>query len=209
MNRLPDAATLDMLVIGADDPEDRAAWEALVRLPGGAEAWGAAVARRRRLDLVTRAVRGRSWLASAMHSMSVLSRRLRTKPTAELRFAFPDAQIDALAGAALGPDDGGFADEEIQPRWGQTVPVHLQFGDRIGLHVVTNQAIVDVRYLSQGRDGPLPSRTWRLEPGEAPVLLVALIGADAGSPLSDALAQATAIAGVLVLEAAPVADTSA
>jgi hypothetical protein len=63
--------------------------------------------------------------------------------------------------------------------------------------------------LSQGCDGPLPSRTWRIEPGEAPVLLVALIGADAGSPLSDARAQATAAAGMLVLEASPFGATSA
>jgi hypothetical protein len=197
-----------MLVIGADDPEDRAAWEALVRLPGGAEAWRAAVARRRRMDLVTRAVRGRTWLASAMHRLSVLSRRLRTTPAVELCLAFPEAQLDALADAELSPVDDSVADQEVVPRWGQTVPVHVQLGHQIGLNV-TDQATVDVRYLTHGRDGPLPSRTWRLEPGEAPVLLVALIGADAGSPLSEALAQATAAAGVLVLEAAPVGEPPA
>ena len=150
MSGLPDAATLDVLVIGADDPEDRAAWEALVRFPGGAEAWGAAVARRRRMNLLAGAVRGRSWLASAMHFVSVLSRRRRTRPTVDLYLAFPDAPVGALAEATLGPVDDGFADERIQPRWGQVVAAPMQLGDLVGLHVVADQAVVDVRYFEPG-----------------------------------------------------------
>jgi hypothetical protein len=208
VSQLPDAATLDALVIGTDESDDRAAWEALVRLPGGAEAWHAAVTRRRRIDLLASAMLGRSWLASCVHRLSVLSRRVRAKPPIRLLLGFPDVQLDALAGATLGPVDEEFADQDVQPRWGETVPVRVRLGDRITLNAVADDAFVDVRYLSDGRDGSLPGRTWRLEQGEAPVLLVALVGADARSSLTAALTQATAAAGVLLLEATPIRGTS-
>ena len=209
MRGLPDAGTLGALVAGTHDDEDRPAWEALVTQPGGAEAWGGAVARRHRLDTLASAVRGRAWLARALGEVSALSRRFRSKPAFALQLAFPDAHLDALAGAALGPSDGAFVDDKIELRWGQIVTVRLRVGDRIALPVVTDQTPVEVRYLSQGRDGSLPGRAWHLEPGEAPVLLVALIGAEAESTLSEALTQATAAAGVLLLEAASMGATSA
>lgn len=208
MSQLPDAATLDALVIGTDDADDRAAWEALVRLPGGEEAWHAAVTRRRRLDLLASSMRGRSWLASCVHRLSVLSRRVRAKPAMGLLLEFPDLQLDALAGATLGPVDEDFADRNVQPWWGETVPVHVRLGERITLNAATEHPVVDVRYLSDGREGSLPERTWRLEQGEAPVLLIALVGTDARSPLAVALTQATAAAGVLLLEEAPIRGAS-
>lgn len=208
MRGVPDAGTLDALVAGSLDEEDRPAWEALVMRPGGAEAWRAAVARRRRLDALASAVRGRAWLARVLGEVAALSRRLRVQPAVELQLAFRDDRLDALMGATLGPVDDGFASEEITPRWGRIVTVRVRLGERIALRVVGEDALVDVRYLSQGREGSLPSRTWRLEPGEAPVLLVALLGSDAGRPLSEALADATAAAGVLLMEATPDGETS-
>jgi len=205
---LPDAGTLDALVIGASDPDDGAAWDALVKLPGGAEAWADAVARRRRMDILAGVVCGRPWLASCMLRLSTLARRIRTRTAVELLLEFPDAPLDALAGATLGPVDESFADRAIRPRWGQIVPVGVRIGERVALRVVPDPPFVDVRYLSEGTNGSLPSRTWRLEPGEAPVLIVALLGTAAGSSLSDALEHATATAGVLLLEATPAGTTA-
>ncbi|XXY48751.1 hypothetical protein WME91_52980 [Sorangium sp. So ce269] len=75
-------------------------------------------------------------------------------------------------------------------------------------HTVEGQAAIDVRYLCRDQDGSLPERIWMLEADEAPVLLLALVGARTGTTLREALEQATAIAGVLLLEAPASGETS-
>lgn len=207
MSRLPDAGTLDALVIAADDEADRQAWEGLVVQPGGAEAWRAAVARRRRLDTIAGAVRGRAWLARAIRQVAELSRHTHAAPGPRLSLEFPDAQLHALAGAVLGPADDSTSAEVVRPAWGQVVAVPLRVGEHVVLRVSEGAVAVDVRYLCKGHDGPLPTRTWKLEPDEAPVLLLALLGAQVGSPLREALEQAAGIAGVLLVEAAANGET--
>ncbi|WP_437931130.1 hypothetical protein WMF37_18515 [Sorangium sp. So ce291] len=75
-------------------------------------------------------------------------------------------------------------------------------------HTVEGQAAIDVRYLCRVQDGSLPERTWMLEADEAPVLLLALVGAQTGTTLREVLEQATAIAGILLLEAEASGETS-
>lgn len=208
MRRSLDAGTLDAIVIGTAEDDDLPAWESLVVQAGGSEAWSAATARRRRLDAMASAVLGRPWLARVLREVAIISRRLRSRPAVEPRFAFPDAQLQALTAAALGPDEGGAGGEEIQPAWGVIVPVRLRIGDRVAFEAPADSPAVEVRYLCQGRDGPLPRGGWRLESGEAPVLLLALFGADSVSTLSEALLQATAIAGVVLLEPTSIEETS-
>lgn len=201
MSHLPDAGTLDALVLGTSDAADQHAWKSLVMQPGGADAWRAAVARRRRLDAIAGAVRGRAWLARAMRQVTALSRRARMALDVELSLDFPDAQFQPLVDPMLGPADEREPAEVLRPAWGRIVPVHLPRGERITLRAAEGQAAIDVRYLCRDQDGSLPEQTWMLETGEAPVLLLALVGTQAGSTLREALEQATAIAGVLLLEA--------
>jgi hypothetical protein len=208
MSHLPDAGTLDALVLGLSEATDEHAWESLVMQPGGVEAWRAAVARRRRLDAIACAVRGRAWLARVMRQITTLSRRARMTLDVELSLDFPDAQLQTLVNPMLGPADEREAAEVLRPAWGQIVPVHLPRGERVTLRAAEGQAAIDVRYLCKGQDGSLPERTWMLEAEEAPVLLLALVGAQAGSTLREALEQATAIAGVLLLEAPASGETS-
>lgn len=137
------------------------------------------------------------------------ARRVRAAVPIELSLWFPDAQLDALAGAVLGPTDEPPTAYVLRPAWGQVVPVRLPIGERVTLHAADEQGAVDVRYLHDDEGGPLPSRTWRLEPEEAPVLLLALLGTQAGTTLGEALEQATAIAGVLLLEAASTGEDPA
>ena len=200
MSRLHNAGTLDALVLNTGDPEDEGAWEALVREPGGARAWRDAVARRRRTDLVASAIQGRPWLARAVRQLSMLARQIGQVPKRDLSIAFPDSELDALAAATLGPAEENEVAEIVQPRWGQTVPATIRVGDRITLRPPSEMDAIDVRYLCNGQEGSLPSRTWRLERGEAPVLLVALVGTSSEETFAEAMKHSSGIAGVLLLE---------
>jgi hypothetical protein len=200
MSRLPDAGTLDALVLGTDATENAAAWEALLRHPEAVEAWQRAAARRRRMDLVATAIRARPWLAQVVQQMSSLSRRLRTTPGFTIAIRFPDAELDELAMATLGPVDAQDEREAARPSWGTIVPVRLQVGKRITLQPSSATGLIDVRYLCNRQEGSLPTRTWQLEPAEAPVLLIAAVGASHEAPLSKVLEGAEALAGVLVVE---------
>jgi hypothetical protein len=207
MRRLPDAATLDALVLGTAGANDADAWEALVLEPGGAEAWDKAVARRRRMDALAYAARSGAWLSRVLRGVLRTARRARSVPTIELFVDFPDAPLDGLVGATLGPAEEDLRAAEPRLVWGQIVPVQVRLGELVALRT-SSDAQLDVRYLSAGQEGPLPTRTWKLEPGEAPVLLVALVGGDTQAPVAQALATATAVAGLLILEAAANGETS-
>jgi hypothetical protein len=195
--RQPDAATLDALVIGTDEPADQRAWEALVRHPGGAEAWAAAVTRRRHLDLLAGATLGRPWLARAVRAMTGAARRMGRAPDIALTIEHPGTSLMA---ATLGPGAEESV-EPVRPAWGQIVSVRLRVGEQIALDAGTAQAPVDVRYLCRGEEGPLPSHAWRLESGEAPVLILAFAGETAGLSIARATEEAVACAGVLLLVA--------
>jgi hypothetical protein len=200
MNHLPDAGTLDALVIGADEPDDREAWEALVTLPGGAEAWLAAVARRRRMDQLAAATRGRPWLARAILLLSRSARKLRSIPGIGLSVEHLDREMGALAEALLGSGEQLDNAQPVRPIWGQIVTIRVNVGERIKLSSTSEEAPIDVRYLCNGQSGALPTRIWELEPGEAPVLLLALAGTSPDRPQDEAMAHATGLAGVLLLE---------
>ncbi len=196
----PDVETLDALVLGTDAPEDHAAWEALVRNPGGADMFREAVARRRRRDLVASALLGRPWLARAIAKLSAMSRQTKAAPTSTFSLLFPDAELDALVTATLGPAEEGPGAEILAPHWGQVVPVRMRVGDRITLEPSPGADPVDVRYVCQGAEGTLPTRTWKLEAGEAPVLLVALVGSAPEETLAQAMVHAKAMAGIVLLD---------
>lgn len=197
---LLDTGTLDTLVLGTTEPGDEEAWESLVRDPEGARAWQGAVARRRRMDLVASAIRGRPWLARAVRRLSAATRRVKQTPEIALSVVFPDSELDALAAATLGPDDEQATAEIVEAGWGQIVPVRVRLGSRVSLQPSPDADAADVRYVCNGEEGALPGRTWKLESGEAPVLLVALVEASPADPLDEAMSRSTAMAGVLLLE---------
>lgn len=202
MSRVLDAGTLDALVLGADEPDDVQAWEALVCNPGGAEAFREAVARRRRKDQMASALLGRPWLARAVSGLLAFSRKMKSAPSEALSFIFPDRELDALVTATLGPAEQEPALEVVQPRWGQVVPVRMRPGERVTLQPAAGSDPIDVRYLCRGVEGALPTRTWALEAGEAPVLLIALVGAHSKDTLTEGLGRAAAMAGVIILDEA-------
>ena len=81
---------------------------------------------------------------------------------------------------------------------------------RIGEHVqisIGGPNPVSVRYACNGTEDVLPTGRWKLEPGDAPVLLVALVGLDPAGLAQADVGRATGIAGVLLLEE-PSGETS-
>lgn len=207
MRQLPDVATLDAMVLGTAGANAAEAWEALVLEPGGAEAWDEAVARRRRIDALAYAARSGEWLSRVLRGVLRAARRAHSVPAIELFLDFSGDPLDELVGATLGlaEEDPRVAAPSLA--WGQIVPVQVRIGELVALRA-SSDAQLDVRYLSAGQEGPLPTRTWKLESGEAPVLLVALVGGDSQAPVAQALATATAVAGLLILEAAANGETS-
>lgn len=207
MRQLPDVATLDAMVLGTAGANAAEAWEALVLEPGGAEAWDEAVARRRRIDALAYAARSGEWLSRVLRGIRRAARRKHSVPTIEIFIDFPGAPLDELIGATLGPVEEDPRAAAPSLAWGQIIPIQVRLGDCVALRT-SSDAQLDVRYLSAGQEGTLPTHTWKLEPGEAPVLLVALVGGDSQAPVAQALATATAVAGVLLLEAAANGETS-
>jgi hypothetical protein len=171
-----------------DDPE---AWEWLVSAPDAEEAWASASRQRRRIDRVATAIQGRPWLARI--TSSILARRYGTgTPLLESVFVVP-----ALAFALRETDAGA---EPIIVEWGRVAVRPVRLGKTIGLRASEPAADVRFFYRWHGGAGELPD-SWTLEPGEAPVLLLACVDARDASTVERAMATAVAMAGVLLVEA--------
>jgi len=186
----PDAATLDAMVLGGVD-DDLESWEWLVSAPDGDEAWASASRQRRSIDRVAMAIQGRPWLARI--TSSILARRLGTR-TPLLESVFMGSALEF----ALRETDAGA--EPIIVEWGRVVVRPVRLGQTIGLRA--REPVVDVRFFYRWRegDGEL-SGGWTLEPGEAPVLLLACLDARDASTVEHAMATAAAVAGMLLVEA--------
>lgn len=186
----PDAATLDAMVLGGVE-DDLEAWEWLVSAPNADEAWASASRQRRSIDRIATAIQGRPWLARI--TSSILARRLGTRtPLLESIFVVPAMEF------ALRKTDAGV--EPIILEWGRVAVRSVRLGQTVSLRV--SELVADVRFFYRWRegDGEL-SGGWTLEPGEAPVLLLACLDARDASTVERAMATAAAVAGVLLVEA--------
>jgi hypothetical protein len=190
---VPDIGTLDALVLGTDEPEDITAWKWLVATPGAAQVWSEAVARRAEVDRFAEALEAHPWIATMMDRVRRLGRALmgvRLEVTRE----------DEAFAAVLAPSM-----EEpallAAPAWGRIEPVTAPPGTIVELRVLgdAHGAIHFFYRQASGQEGPLPERRWKLEEGEAPVLLIAC--ATEGQPwaLDEALTAGASMAGVLLL----------
>lgn len=184
----PDAATLDAMVLGGAE-DDMEAWQWLLSAPEGEAVWSDAVRRRRRVDRVALAIQGRPWLARAILFV-------RSLPSGghgpELKVV---SELSPLA-IPLGL-------KETQPlavEWGGVVTRPTRLGDTVELRLPEPNGRVRCFYRSRDGEGVLDPPRWRLEPREAPVLLLACLDpGDAGS-LEAASARAAAVAAVILVE---------
>jgi hypothetical protein len=178
-----------MVLGGMED--DLEAWEWLVSAPDADGAWASASRQRRSIDRVAMAIQGRPWLARI--TSSILTRKLGTRtPLLESVFVVP------ALGFALRETDAGA--EPIIVEWGRVSVRPVRLGRTIGLRASEPAADVRLFYRWHGGDGEL-SGGWTLEPGEAPVLLLACLDARDASTVERAMATAAAVAGVLLVDA--------
>lgn len=188
-----DFVTLDALVQGESDPETAEAWSDLISTPDAAARWAQAVTRRESIDRFATAVLNHPWLASALSKL----RRLPRSPSGvALRIHL---QVPALT-AVLGPSTG--APELLTaPAWGDIESISVKVGLTLELNPVqASGGNVRVFYQSRLSQGWMPGRRWKVEPGESPVLLMAVEGADTADTLESALAKSPRCAGVVLLE---------
>ncbi|WP_342381244.1 hypothetical protein NVS55_16415 [Myxococcus stipitatus] len=194
MNRKPmDFVTLDALVQGADDPESADAWSNLLTTPDAAERWAEAVVRRAKMDRFATEVLNHPWLASAL---SKLRRKTRPLSGVALRVHLQPPSLTAL----LGPT--ARAPELLTaPAWGAIESLFVKEGLILELNPVQAPGEhVRVFYQSRRSQGWMPGNRWKVEPGESPVLLMAVAGADTADTLEAALAQSPRCAGVVLFE---------
>jgi hypothetical protein len=194
MSRKPvDFVTLDALIQGENDPETAEAWSDLLATPDAAARWAQAVTRRESIDRFATSVLNHPWLASAL---SMLRRKTRSPAGVALRVHL---QLPALS-AALSPTERA-PDLLTAPAWGDIESISVKVGLTLEINPVQAPGEnVRVFYRSRLSQGWMPGRRWKVEPGESPVLLMAVEGADAADTLESALAKSPRCAGIVLFE---------
>lgn len=195
---LPDLATLDDMLLdlptsGGED-EFAQGWEALVQTPGGEVAWRDAVARRQRLDRMAALCQAHPWLARPLLAFRRLGRRMTTAPSFVATAVFPPTP---LLDAVLDETDDA-ARTLVQLAWGDVVELAVPAGELVALEYPLDASVVIYYRTSHGEGRLLPGQHWRMEPDEAPVLLV--FATDGGmADMLSALNHAPTCAAVLLV----------
>ncbi|MCY1021717.1 hypothetical protein [Pyxidicoccus sp. MSG2] len=194
MSRKPvDFVTLDALVQGEDDPETPEAWRALLATPDAATRWAQAVTQRETIDRFAMEVLSHPWLASAL---SRLRRKTRFPSGVALRVHLEPPPLTALLGPTVRAPELLTA-----PAWGDIESLSVKVGLTLEIHPYQAPGEhVRVFYQSRTSQGWMPGRRWKLEPGESPVLLMAVEGADTADTLDTALSKSPRAAGIVLFE---------
>jgi hypothetical protein len=196
----PDAATLDAMVTGVveEEPEDTNAWEWLIGDPEGVAAWEEAVVYRRKVDQLALSLLRHPWLASLVETV------VRRRTPSRSPWLPPSLTLQPVeAGAAmLGPSDAS-SDEPGTIPWGRIVTRSLSVGQTVHFEVPAPASGYRVlrAYWYGGGHGWLQEEGWKLEKGEAPVLLLAGVVSESSrvADMDALLTEARALAvGVLV-----------
>ncbi len=193
---LAERAALDAILLGEESDRTDDAWRRLVEEPGGALAWGAAVERRARIDRAAALLARAPWSAPLLRRLGRMRRR-----TAEPSWPWQAPGAGWLVGKpalARALDSG--TSRPVEVVWGETTFVQLALGEQIELRL---QDVAAASLWSVGQVGPvlLRGRAWRLEPAEAPVVLV-VAGGSAIEDFDLAVERATALAVVVLEESA-------
>jgi hypothetical protein len=182
----PTALEIDALLTGGTSGDDEAIWTELVRAADSGDRWRRAQVIRGRLDRVVDLTGRFPWLVAPW----VAIRATRRLVSAGLPVVIA-GDLPRLAPAGLGvlrpaDDGGGPADRSIELQWGQVVELSLAVGTTIDVRVPAG-ARVAPEWRSNHHPEPVPAPRWKLEPGEAPVLVtVELNGACAGLVILEA-----------------------
>ncbi|MBE4751790.1 hypothetical protein G4177_26830 [Corallococcus sp. ZKHCc1 1396] len=190
--------TLDALLLGAEDAEALDEWKDLLTAPDAAQRWQEAVDRREHIDHFAAAVIAHPWLAQTLSGLRELRRTLTPCEPGTLEAVLAPEWMSHVLGPETRP-----ATRLATPRLGDVETVRLARGAILEIRPAPEQAEgFRVFYRSARSEGLLPRRRWRMEAGDAPVLLLGTSASDAKS-LEAALEHATVLGGILLLEAAP------
>ncbi|NMO18121.1 hypothetical protein HPC49_14365 [Pyxidicoccus fallax] len=194
--KLPDVATLDSLILGAEDADALEDWQELLMAPDAAERWRDAVSRREHIDEFASAVIAHPWLARMLTGLRELQRTLTHREPGVLEAVLAPELMTHVLGPEARPTT-----RLATPRRGEVEMVRLAQGDIIELRPAPELAgDFRVFYRSALGEGRLPRRRWRMEAGEAPVLLLGISASDEES-MEAALGNSVVLGGVILLEA--------
>jgi hypothetical protein len=202
MKKQPDALTLDEMLLGFDEDHHKEGWQHLVGESGGARAWEQAVERRRRVDQAAQLGRRFPWMIPALQSLNKVRRLAQQWPERLPSIQLPDDR--RLLTAQLGPDSSEVPSQPEALEWGCVVVLYLPVGARIALTAASEQ--LSCWYMTSQGGGPLPTRTWRMESGEAPVLLLASLDLSQTTPWIEVISAhhkgplPSSLAGLVLLE---------
>lgn len=175
----PSVLELDALLTGDSTDDDAPVWAALVRTADSGDSWRRAQAIRSRLDGIVDLTGRFPWLVAPWTAVRA-TRRFVTGGLPLVRVG--DLPRLAPAGlGVLGPTDGrGPADHAVALQWGQVVELTLAVGTTIDVRAPTGTRLTP-EWRSNRHPEAVPAARWKLESGEAPVLVtVELNGASAG-----------------------------
>lgn len=133
----------------------------------------------------------------AVYARIAVQRRLLPS---EIGLSRSSPHISELLEARLGPlSPSGNAVGSLS--WGELRSLHLRLGEEIHLSLPATAEKLRIGYKHSKAEGFLgEEHGWRLEPGEAPVMLLVLAGGSTSSSVSEALSSASSVAGLLLLE---------
>ena len=183
----PPPLEIDALVLGSGEADET--WQQLVASPEGTAAWRAAVARRQRLDRWAVLLQGHHWLAAAtLRARRAL--RAQRALTGGARFQIQPSPLAAM----LTPRPA----RQVELPWGRQEVVEVAIGEELRLTSDTEHVVVFYQYST--RSGVLTS-SWRMEAGDAPVLLVAVQGgSEQVRSIDEALSSGLSMALLVLIE---------
>lgn len=175
----PSAVEIDMLLTGDPTEGDDALWSALVRAAGSGDAWRRAQDIRGRLDRMADLTGRFPWLVAPWVAIRATRRLVSAGLPTVIAGDLPRLSPAGLG--VLGPTDGGRpADRSAALQWGQVVELTLAVGTTIDVRAPAGTRVTP-EWRSNHHPEPVPAPQWKLEPGEAPVLVtVEVNGACAG-----------------------------
>lgn len=202
----PHAIVLDAMVCGqpldaqngaseTHSPESLA-WEALVSSPTAAQDWHDAVVRRQRMDQTAMWIQTHPWLARAWLTIRTSRRRGHSAVVPAVV-----VQLESSANrltAVLGPDASP-ALHRLELEWGAVKVFSMNINEVVSLSGQETQSNFAIHYQTATSSGILESGRWRLEPGDAPVLLQ-VTASTHGENVGSSPSPGRHSAGVLLVE---------
>ena len=178
-HRAPSVIEIDALLTGSSADGDEQLWTDLVRAAGSGDAWRRAQRVRARLDSLVELTGRFPWVVQPWLAIRA-TKRFVTERLPPVRVGGFSAPV-TLGLGVLGPDQGPQApDRSVTLRWGEVVELRLPVGTTVDVRPPSGTTVAP-EWRSNKHPQPVPSPAWRLEPGEAPVLVtVEVNGARAG-----------------------------